>query len=125
MRPSTCSMPARSCRATSARSTTACTRPAGARSRIDSTSRSASGITSGICGLCDALGLARTEHTALNFARRRLRQSVDELDRARILVGGNRVLDELLELAREPGAWSVRRVGHDERLDDLTALGIR
>ena len=45
-----------------------------------------------------ALALAQAK--ALDLAGRRLRQLVDELDRARVLVGGELFLDERLELGR-------------------------
>jgi len=65
--------------------------------------------------------LELAELDAADLARERLRQVGDELDAARVCVGGEAVADERLDLVGE----GVRRLEtpreHDERLDDVAA----
>ena len=68
---------------------------------------------------CVALALAQAK--ALDLAGRRLRQLVDELDRARVLVGRELLLDEGLELVF---AHRCARLEHDEGLGLGQALAV-
>src|ERR671932_96133 len=68
------------------------------------------------------LQLLLAQLEALDLAGLRLRQRVEELDGARVLVGGNAALHEVLQLPDQ--ALRVRRplAGDDERLDYLAPL---
>ena len=95
--------------ATSASSITDSTRRAAAKNASGITRRSAIATTSGICGRCSgAFDFARAQHTALYLAGGCLRQGIDELDHARVLVRRDRRLDELLQLAASAGSRRVR-----------------
>ena len=65
------------------------------------------------------------QHDALQFARRRFRQDVDELDAARIFVRGDVRLDVILQGANECGAFVRARTQHHECRDHGAAIGIR
>src|SRR5213595_2115533 len=65
--------------------------------------------------------LQLTELCAPDLAGNRLRQIGDELDLARVFVGGGHGLDVLLQVDDEGGARRVAGRQDDERLDDLAA----
>ena len=59
---------------------------------------------------------------ALQLAGLGAGKRVDELDRARVLVGGDRLLDEVLQLLDQLRNFLVAGVQHDEGLDVLPTL---
>ena len=67
-------------------------------------------------------GLLQSE--TLNFAGLRLRQGVDELDRARIFVRRDRRLHMILQPLDAIGIADDAGLEHDVRFDDLSALDI-
>src|ERR1044072_8361370 len=71
-----------------------------------------------------ALDLALAQHEALHLAGLGARQAVGELDGARILVGRDALLDEILQRAGELGRRGLAGAQHDESLDDRAAVGV-
>src|SRR5207247_3108918 len=65
--------------------------------------------------------LQLTELCTPDLAGNRLRQIGDELDLARVFVGGGDGLDVLLQVDDESGARRVAGREDDERLDDFVA----
>src|SRR5881296_3762624 len=88
---------------------------------IEAADYSAEPAAAGSAGWLGPPSLHLAKLRASNLAADRLRQVGDELDLARILVGGGHRLDVLLQLARERVRRRAPGREHHERLDDLAA----
>src|SRR5581483_4429564 len=87
--------------------------------------RSPTALTSVAAPLVPRQHVAEAQAIALDLARLGPGQALDELDRARVLVGRQLALDVVLQLADEAGRRDGRRLQDDERLDDESARRIR